>query len=75
MLVPGMHEPHAVVLGHGVRPMHVGVAHQGEHGVDPFGDERLGKDFVDWQLHRADPCSCPREHTTRLALSSTGNEA
>ena len=53
MLVPGVYEAHPRHVGHGRRPVHVGVAHQGEDQVHPLGDESLGQNVGDKKLAHA----------------------
>ncbi len=44
MLVAGVDQPDLLVVGHRGRPVHVGVAHQGEERVDPLGGKGLRQD-------------------------------
>ena len=47
MLVAGVDQPRILIVGHRRRPIHVGVAHQGEQCVDTLGRESLRQDVGD----------------------------
>jgi hypothetical protein len=51
MLMPGMNELDAIVLRHGVGPMHVRIPHEREYGINALRDKGLGEDFIGWQFY------------------------
>src|SRR5262249_55451252 len=44
-LMPGMDQPHLLIVGHRCRPKHVRIAHQREHRVGALGSKGLRQDI------------------------------